>query len=179
MQFGDLKILNLNHELNEIEIQYSDCDIEKAIDLDFTSSFSDVYIHEARDLEVDSQYDDFDIDGLVNLKADFQFSDLDVGSISNSLILDTQYGSVEIDEIDSKFEKIIIDNQFGEVKAYIDQNASYKIDVEMSFASFNCNEKSELNYKKEGFNEEHYWGQIGTGGGYIEIQSSFGGVRLK
>ena len=87
--------------------------------------------------------------------------------------------TVEIDKIMQGFDRVEIENQFGEVKMYFDPSASYSLDVDMSFASFNFDEKSSLNHKKEGFNDEHFWGNVGNGGGEVDITSSFGGVRIR
>jgi len=179
LQFGDLNLQDLRHESAEIEVQYSDLDLGNANNLDLTSSFSDVSIQNVNHLEIETQYDEVDVESVHTLDADSQFTDFEVGRVQKELILDTQYGAVEIDGISADFDRIEIENQFGEVKLYIDSGANYSLDVDMSFASFNFEDKSSLNYKKEGFNDEHYWGQIGTGGGSIEIDSSFGGVKIR
>jgi len=179
IQFGDLNLENLNNQEAEIEIQYSDLRMGNANNLEVNSSFSDVSIEKVETLDLNTQYDDVEIDHVNSIDANSQFSDLEIGRVGREIELVTQYGGVAIDQIDAGFEKVEIENQFGELKLYIDPSASYSLDVDMSFASFNFGEKSSLNHKKEGFNDEHFWGNIGNGGGVVEITSSFGGVRIK
>ncbi len=178
-QFGDLEMKNVTGNKCDIKLQYSDFDIGEVNDLNITSSFSDVFIDRVDDLEIDSQYDDVEIGRAVNMTADFQFSDLEVGAIVSNLLLDTQYGSVKIDRIYKEFEEIVIDNQFGDVVLDFDDAAGYEINVDISFASFNSNLKSKLNHDKTGFNENSYNGTIGDGKGRVEINSSFGGIRIR
>lgn len=178
-QFGDLTMGKLLHENSKVEIQYGDLRIESADILDLRTSFSGITLGEIKSLELDSQYDELDIEEIFDCEADCQFSDIDIERLLSKLELDNQYGGVEIDFVKRGFEIIEIDNQFGEVELEIEDGSGYDIEVELSFGSFNCDCKSKLNHKEEGFNNDTYWGTVGDGSGKIVIESSFGGVKVK
>ncbi|MFT4660482.1 MAG: hypothetical protein ACI8XB_000750 [Patiriisocius sp.] len=179
VKFGDLDVKSLSNTTSEINLQYTDFNIDYVSEIEIESSFSDIYIENVERLDADSQYDDYHIESVDILDGDFRFSDLNIGELKKELELDSQYGGVEVERVFADFDKIIIDNQFGEVKLNMADGVGYYIEVDLSFASFSCDGKSNLNYKKEGFNDERYWGQIGKGDGRIEIDSKFGGVKIK
>lgn len=160
-----------------MEIKYSKLYADEINQVVLNSRYSEINLDKASILTLDSKYDGINIDEIGKLKSISKYTNYKIGLLTGSLDLDTGYGSVKINKIDSKFDKIQITNSYGGINIGLN-DLNYKLKADCDY----CDVKyPETKYKGNRIRENHSFsldGSIGTGGGTVSISSRYGGIRL-
>lgn len=198
LQYGSMRLGELNNKNNRInlqftegnvafmalgnvDVQYSEMDIEKAGGLIVKSQFSELNIGPAAELEIDSQYDEVDIEGVAKLKMDIQFGELEVKLVSRELTLVSAYSEVDVKMVSPDFEHLFIDNQFGDVFMGLRESASYTLDAEGSFGDIKLPQRFKAKEKSIKTTSWKYIGVVGEESpkAHVSVLTSYGDVDLK
>ena len=160
-----------------IEIKYSKLFADEISRLTLNSKYSGVNLHKVKDLNMESKYDAISIDEVNNLKSESKYSNYKVGLLTGSFLLDTEYGSVRINEVDPKFSQIKIANGYGGLNIALN-DLSYKLQADCNY----CDIIYPVNRFKGNKSKENQHllviGTVGSGGGSVMINSRYGGVKL-
>ncbi len=174
---GELRLV----KSGEIEIKYSDVEIDEVGVVKLVQGFSDVEIEKAETIDLTSKYGDMEIGTIVGLKGYISFSGFEIDRLIKELDVETSYvGGFRIGEVSNGFSKVIIEGKFGSYKLGFEDNINATINAKLKFCDLNYSGMNiDFNYRvKEDFRSE-YRGKIGNGqGGEIRIVSSYGDVRL-
>lgn len=178
----------------KIELNYGKADLESVNDANMEFKYSKLYADEIGKLVLDSKYctvnignllalaliskyDAVNIDNLGKLKSESRYTNYKIGNLSESLDLNTGYGSVQISQVDAKFEKIAITNSYGGISIGMG-SLNYKLQADCDY----CDVKYPAErYKGNKIKESHRFsldGQVGNGGGTVSVTSRYGGVKL-
>lgn len=160
-----------------IEIKYSKLYANEINQLVLDSKYSTLNIGKISTLALDSKYDGFNIDEVGYLKSTSKYTNYKIGLLTSSLDLDTGYGSVRIDKVGPRFDKIKITNSYGGISIGLNE-LSYKIQADCDYCDVNY---PESRYKGNKIRENHSFsldGSVGTGGGTVSITSRYGGIKL-
>lgn len=160
-----------------IEIKYSKLYADEINQVLLDSKYSTLNIGKIASLTLDSKYDGFNIDEIGKLKSISKYTNYKIGTLTGSLDLDTGYGSVRIDKVGPKFDKIQITNSYGGISIGLN-DLSYKIKADCDYCDVNY---PESRYKGNKIRENHSFsldGNVGTGGGTVSIVSRYGGIKL-
>lgn len=178
-----------------ININYGGADIESVNDatmvfkysklnggdfgqLNLDSKYSPgINLHKVNNLHLDSKYDNIDIDEIGNLKSESKYSSYKIGLLHETFDLDTGYGSVRINKVDAKFDKIKIVNSYGGVNIALN-DLSYELKAECSYCDVNFPQDRYKGNKVRDNQNFSLDGHVGTGGGTVTINSRYGGVKL-
>jgi hypothetical protein len=175
VSYGKADIESINSAM--IEIKYSKMNAGEISELRLDSKYSGLVIHKVGKLNVESKYDSFNLDEIGELSAISKYTNYKIGLLTENLILDTGYGSVRIDRVDPKFKEIRITNSYGGINIGLG-SANYKINADCDY----CNiDYPESRYKGNKIRESHSFsleGNVGTGGGKVNISSRYGGIKL-
>lgn len=161
------------------ETKYSKLYIGEADELKAESKYSTINAEELSSLELESKYDGVKIEELDKLRANSKYTNYNIEELAKSLVLDTEYGSVRIDEVGDEFERIDLTNSYGGIFIGMD-DLSYKIDADCNYCNVKVPEGSFTgNREKDG----HHLRLNGTVGSDIpkasvRINSKYGGVKL-
>ena len=126
---------------------------------------------------MDSKYDGINIDEVDNMKSVSKYTHYKIGLLLGSFDLDTGYGSVRINKVDSKFENIKITNSYGGINIGLN-DLNYKLHAECSYCDVDYPQNR---YKGDKVRDNQNFsldGNVGTGGRSVTINSRYGGVKL-
>lgn len=161
----------------EIDVKYSKLYANEINNLQLTTKYSGINFHKIGKLNLDSKYDGYSIDEIDWLKAVSKYTNYKIDLLTGDLDLDTGYGSVRIDKVDPKFGKIVINNSYGGITIGL-TDLNYLIDAACDY----CDVKyPESRYKGNKIRENHKFslqGNVGSGGGKVNITSRYGGIKL-
>ncbi len=166
-------------ERANMDLQYSEIEIEKSPKINFDSQFSEIELSKVGKLDVDSQYDTYIIKGVGELNMDSQFSTVKLGRLTSKLSLDIGYGAFKLGGVDKSFESINIDNQFGDIAIEFREGANFNFEADISMGDFNFPDGATITKKKKSYTSAEYTGSVGGGSSAkVIIESQYGGVRL-
>ncbi|MGQ8337900.1 hypothetical protein ACUNWD_15225 [Sunxiuqinia sp. A32] len=180
----------------DLEIGYGKADIESVNNLDCEIKYSKLFLGEAKKiiaeskysvinaeelgyLNLESKYDGINVEELGELKANSKYTNYDIEELKKSFVLDTEYGSVRIDEAGAEFDLIDITNSYGGISIGF-SNPVFNIDAECSY----CDVKlPEVEFSGNRIKDNFRLNLNGTVGSTsatakVKIQSRYGGVKL-
>lgn len=175
ISYGKADIGDVNR-LNAI-IKYSKLFMDKVEQLQLDSKYSTINIDDLGGLKAISKYDGFSIDKAGSISADSKYTHYSIDKLTKKFVLTSEYGNVNIDNVDEGFESIDITSSYGGINLGLDEKA-YKLyancsycDVAYPHDQFSGNrEKDNQNIKIEG--------KINNGTANVHITSRYGGVKL-
>ena len=160
-----------------MEIKYSKLYADEINRVVMDSKYSSVNLGKTSSLTLDSKYDGINIDEIGKLKSISKYTNYKIGTLTESLDLDTGYGSVRIEKVGSKFDKIQITNSYGGIKIGLNE-LNYRLKADCSY----CDVKYPADrYKGNKIRENTKFsleGTVGSGGGTVLIESRYGEVKL-
>jgi len=160
-----------------MEFKYSKLYADEISQMILDTKYSTVNLHKASTITLDSKYDGINIDEIDKLKSVSKYTNYKIGLLNGSLDLDTGYGSMKINKVGAKFDKIQITNSYGGINIGLNE-LSYKLKADCDYCDVNY---PETRYKGNRIRENHSFsldGNVGTGGGTVSINSRYGGVKL-
>jgi len=160
-----------------MEFKYSKLYADEISQVILDTKYSTVNLHKASTITLDSKYDGINIDEIDRLKSVSKYTNYKIGVLNGSLDLDTGYGSVKINKVGAKFDKIQITNSYGGINIGLN-DLNYKLKADCDYCDVNY---PETRYKGNRIRENHSFsldGKVGTGGGTVSINSRYGGVKL-
>ena len=160
-----------------VEIKYSKLIADEIGKLTLDSKYSTVSLHKSGNLTLDSKYDGINIDELDKLKSVSKYTNYKVGTLNDSFDLDTDYGSVRIDKVNVKFDRIRITNSYGGINIALD-DLNYKLQAECHYCEVNYPENRFKGNKIKDNQTFTIGGNVGNGGGSVSIVSRYGGIKL-
>ena len=177
MSYGKADMESVNH-LNG-EIKYSKIFIGEAGQTTLDSRYSVLNIQKTDKLQLDSKYDGANLDEINSLIAVSKYTNYKIGKLKSELNLQTEYGSVRVDQVDTNFNRIEITNNYGGITLGL-QDAAY-------FLNANC-EYCDVNYPADKFKGNRakenthlkVEGTVGDPGNtrQVIINSKYGSVKL-
>jgi hypothetical protein len=175
VNYGKADLESIN-EAN-MEFKYSKLVADEIDQLVLDTKYSTVTLHKTENLTLDSKYDGINIDELGKLKSVSKYTNYKIGVLNESFDLDTGYGSVRIDKVSEKFNRIRIENSYGGINIALN-DLNYKLQAECSYCDVKYPENRYKGNRIKENNSFNLEGNIGTGGGSVSINSRYGGIKL-
>lgn len=175
LSYGKATLETINDA--SIEIKYSKLYAETIDQLTMDSKYSTINLQKTTSMTLESKYDGINLDEVDKLNSVSKYTNYKIGKLNDKLELDTGYGSVKIDQVAAKFDKIQITNSYGGISIGLN-DSSYKLKADCDY----CDVKyPENRFKGNKIRENHSFsldGSIGSGGGVVSITSRYGGIKL-
>ncbi|HKJ41420.1 MAG TPA: hypothetical protein VKA27_04965 [Sunxiuqinia sp.] len=177
ISYGKADIESVNRM--QIALQYSKLFLGEAQALRVESKYSGINLKEIKTMDLDSKYDGVQIEELGDLKADSKYTNYDIEELKKSLGLDTQYGSVRVEEVASGFDNIDITNMYGGIDIGLG-NANYYLDASCDYCDIKYPDEKFKGSREKDNHTLNIKGTIGAESAQkVTINSRYGGVKLK
>ena len=158
-------------------IKYSKLFMDKAEQLQLDSKYSTISIDNVGELKAISKYDGFSLDKAGSITADSKYTHYSIDKLSKKLVLTSEYGNVDIDDVDDEFETIEITSSYGEIALGLDKKA-YRIHAECSYCNVAYPHDQFSGNREKDNNNLRIDGKINNGSANVHIISRYGGVKL-
>ncbi len=151
VKYGSLYVDKLSREkkkpLNTISLEYGKGEIVesgwtelslryvgkmtlgKAQALLLDSRYSTTLIDEVGSVVYDSKYDHLKVGTMNNLVSEAGYTGFEIGTITGKLDIETGYGSIKVENVQSGFDLINIEARYCSVRLDVEDGASYKFNV--------------------------------------------------
>lgn len=197
-EYGNIEIKSLKNEINEVEVSfgkglireittgeievaYSELTLIKAGTVSIETSYSTLSIDEVINLDIEQEGGSCKIDKVDIVEVSSKFSDFKVDKLLKSMVADTEYGNLTINNIGTGFSKISVENSFGAVDLNFDESASFQLEAQMEFCTLDYPKNADFSKKITSATEGYYKGVIGTNkqaSATVNIDSDYGGVNV-
>lgn len=177
LSYGKADIETINQL--SAEVSYSKVNIGNGETLNLDSKYSGLNFETLGSLDLESKYDEVSIELADNISAESKYTNYDIEKLSNSIVLDTEYGTVQIDEVNNGFQNIDISNNYGGISIGLN-DVSYYLDAECDYCDINYDEDSFQGNRTKNNNNLEVEGTIGNNSAnkQVKVSSRFGNIKL-
>ncbi len=163
-----------------VKMSYSEISMKKVSELTGRSAYSEFEIEEIDQIMLTmTKYDEWNIGKIIGFSATSRYSEIDIGYLSKSIVLDANFGELDIEETGAKFDKINLDIKYTDCDLNIDESASYHLKADASFADIDMEKsrfKGSYHSKMMSLKLDGTIGSNPTG--KVTIETSYGDVDL-
>lgn len=197
LSYGALKAKDFNEESNlklsygkgyvehfsrgEVEVKYSDLDIQSSKELRMDQRFSNVEIEEMGRMDLVSKYGSVELGSVDEIEVEVSFSGFSIEKLSKSLEMEADYVSdFEIGLLKKEFELVDIVGKYGSYDIRIEEGLSADLEASFRYSDLRNYADIDFNYRVKDNNESEYRGKIGGGSSSkrILIRSSYGNCTI-
>jgi hypothetical protein len=160
-------------------VNYSKVFVGIAGKMELETKYSGLDVKKMSDLQLESKYDGIRIGEISGISANSKYTNYNIEKLNHHLVLDTEYGSVRIDQVGPNFSTIDIKNSYGGITIGLN-GLDYRLDAECEY----CDVKYPADrFKGNRMKENQHFrvdGTVGSAasGKNIVIRSRYGGINL-
>ncbi len=165
-----------------VSADYSTLKIDESEKLKVSSDYSTMKVGNAESVYFNSDYGSVVIREATDIKGNSDYAGVKIGTVKKNLTIDTDYGSVKVQNISKGFEQINIEGSYAGIKLGTEADNNFRFNVNLSYAGFSYpSDKVDLQKSIKKSTKKYYEGVFGnnSSNSVINIKSSYGGVSLK
>lgn len=137
VKYGSLTAGNLLAD-NEIKIKYGDLSVEYAKNINLDMKYSDCKINKIEFIDAEIGYSEFTATDIFRGVFENKYSNIRINKIKN-LKAENKYSDMRA-ILDSDEPNVDIDAEFSDIKLKINENASFRYDISVSYGDIVCGE---------------------------------------
>lgn len=183
-QYIDLNLKYGNASFNSINqlkanIGYGKLSADKIEDANFNTQYSIIKVNTANKVKINSKYDNIDFKFSTEVVATSTITNWSMGNITDKLILNTEYGNVNVSKVETTFKEIKIENSYGNIIIGIPYGASYQLNSDCYYCKVKHHE-AEIISQSDNNNREIIKANVGNqpSGAVVVVKSRYGKVNL-
>lgn len=177
LRYGNANIENINHFVGNIS--YSKLRANSIDEADLETRYSTLFTEDCKEIFANSRYDNFTLTNVGRIKTDSKFTNWNVDVATTSAEFVTEYGDIKIRKVPANFEKINVDNRYGNIRIGIAEGAGYLLKSETFYCNVLFPDAKTNKYIKDN-NHTIIEAVIGTKNSHskVNIESHYGKVDL-
>jgi hypothetical protein len=131
----------VNSGWTELNLRYMGrMNVGKAQALLVNSRYSKMIIDDVSSIVLDSKYDNVTIGNLSNIVAEGGYTGFSIENAEKKVDINTGYGSVNIENINTGFEEVKVDAHYCSVKIGVADGASYNLNIKTQYGGLTFDE---------------------------------------
>lgn len=146
------------------------------IDMEFGNVDADAFPNDKNEISI--EYGNFTTGVLACSKASVEFGGLEIGVLTSSCEISSEFSSVDIDMVAEACQNLEISVEFGSLDLGLASNSNFRIEASSSFGDIDLDHDITVRDKDKGMFDLSYSASIGSGGGNIEIESSYSDIEI-
>lgn len=162
VSFGSLEVDEVNGKAT-INNQYGEFNANK-----LSASNNDVHV----------AFGSGSIDSFGGGKAIIEFGEMEIETLTGDAEISNSYGDLEIDHVTPNCQELEINCSFGDTEIDLDENCSFNIVAKSSMGDVSLSGDINVSKESKDWNSETYEGKVGSGKGSLEVNCSFGDVKI-
>lgn len=163
-----------------INADYSGFTLERVESLDLNADYSRSEVKDVKTLNYNCDYGKLVVGKVGNMTGQADYLPHRIGSVTGSLDLNTDYGSITVERMTSSAGDVSIKSDYTGIKLGIDSGYNFDFKLDMNYGSFKGEDNVTVQHSsKDGSDRMYsgYHGQSGSGNN-INIDSSYGGITF-
>ena len=164
-----------------INTDYSKLTIEDGQEITINADYTTLDIHRIEKVTFNVDYGAITIDEGKNIIGNSDYAALRFGIVQKALNVDSDYGSIKIDQLQKGFENVEISGQYTGIRVGINPAAVFNFEIDIQYANFKqAIDQIEIYKSISKPTKKYYEGKFGNGTSKstIKIKSQYGGVKF-
>ena len=164
----------------KINADYSGFTLEKVERLELTADYTQSEILEVEDLNYNCDYGKISVDKAGDVMGRGDYLTNRFGTVSGSLNLNTDYGSIKVEQLTATAKDVTINGDYTGIKLGFASSYNFNFHLDLSYASFNGEDNVTVTKTDKDGSDKKYSGHHGskTSGNTVNIKSDYGGVTF-
>jgi len=133
LKYGNANFEKVNNLLGDIA--YSKLRATTIENAELETRYSNIFAEKSNEIFANSRYDNYTILSIKRIKSDSKFTDWKIDEATSSVQFINEYGDIKIRKVPKNFEKVSVQNRYGNIRIGIAADASYQLVGE----TFYCN----------------------------------------
>ncbi|MDT0554973.1 hypothetical protein [Patiriisocius hiemis] len=165
----------------KINADYSSFSLGKTESLELTADYTKSEIGTVTNINYNCDYGKVQIGKAGDIIGRGDYVNQSIGTVSGSINLNTDYGSISIDRLTSTAKDVTIRSEYTGVKLGYDSGYSFNFIINLEYAGLNGEENLVVTKSSKDGSDKSYEGYHGNNnsGNTMNINSDYGGVTLK
>ncbi|WP_299436888.1 hypothetical protein [uncultured Aquimarina sp.] len=165
----------------KINADYSDFTLEKGGEIMLNADYTKSKIKSVKGLNYNCDYGSLKVDNVGFFKGNGDYLDTDIGNVSNSVSINSDYGSINIKNLESTTKNVTIRTDYTGVSIGYDSNLNFDFDIKTSYGGITLSDDINVMKKNKQNSSKDYQGYHGqkNSGNLINISTSYGSVKLR
>ncbi|KAA1246924.1 DUF4097 family beta strand repeat-containing protein [Aquimarina sp. RZ0] len=165
----------------KINADYSDFTVKKARKIQLSADYTQSKIENVEELNYNCDYGSLTLENIGSLKGNGDYLDTNIGNVSNSLNINSDYGSIGILNLKASTRDVVIKTDYTGIKIGYEPSLSFDFIIKTSYGSIKVEEDVNIMKKSKENSSNNYQGYYGekNSGNTINITTSYGGVKLR
>jgi len=162
----------------ELELAYSDVEINASEMLFVESKYSKLIGEKAGGVVTEGAYDKYFIDELDSFVAELKYSGLKFERLNKTLSVHASYTNTKILELSKNFDEVEASLAYGNLNMTMESGASYKIESESRYGNIKVANGDKLSRSKETTTTK-VWGTVGSNPkGTMKLVTKYGNIEI-
>lgn len=164
----------------KINADYSDFTLDKVERLELDADYTDSEIIEATNINYNCDYGKVVIGKVKTLVGNGDYVNHRIGTVTGSLKLISDYGSIKIKRLTASVNNATIDADYTGIKIGFDNDFNFDFNFNLSYASFKGEENVTVKHSSINGKNKKYSGFHGVeySGSSVNVNSEYGGLTL-
>jgi hypothetical protein len=164
-----------------IKADFSDFTLLNAKKIDFNGDYTKAKFEKVNQLNFNSDFSTITTEETVVIDGRGDYSTLRIGNVSESINLNTDFGTIKIKELGPEFIFASISSDYTGITIGYHKDAAFKFDVLADFASINLSDDLQVTRSDNDTTEKRRSGYYNnaSSSSFIEIKTEFGGATLR
>ena len=145
----------------EIQLAYSDMEINSSQMLFVGSKYSKLTGEKAGGIVTEGAYDKYILDEVDSFVAELRYSGLKFGVLNKTLDLHSTYTGAKIEKLSKGFDKVEATLSYGNITMGVETGASFKFEGQSKYGKIEVNIEGKLSKSKESTSTK-VWGTVGS-----------------
>lgn len=135
IDYGNIRI-NSGNEV-DVKMSYGNMNLDDVKTLDANCRYSDVTCSDADYANLDMQYSDIYLKKIKEVTIDGRYSDVEIDRLLKKINFVSDYGDIEIDNVDRDFELIDINANYADADITLSDGNSFSYDISVTYGDIN------------------------------------------
>lgn len=164
----------------KINADYSGYTLENAGIVTIEADYTQSEILKAKEITYTCDYGKIEIGEAIHISGSGDYVSNRIGTVSGSLELDTDYGSIKVERLTQSAKNVKIEGDYTGIKLGFDPDYHFDFEIDLSYASFNKDNSLTILKSVVERSTKLYAGYHGKKdtGNTIQITSDYGGVSF-
>jgi len=187
---GDENSINIDYTHNstikymkrgKIIADYSDFTLEQGEEIFLNADYNESTVLNVKKLNYNCDYGSLKAGNIEVFKGNGDYLDTNIGSVKTSVDINSDYGSIDIINLEPSVKNVTIRTDYTGVYIGYDTNLSFDFVIRTSYGGINLDEDIDVLKKTRENSSKDYRGYRGekNSGAIIDISSSYGGIKLR
>lgn len=163
-----------------INADYSSFEVERADYIELNADYSKSTFENIQSLNYNCDYGNLVVDNLEKITGRGDYLSLRLGQVKGDVNLNSDYGSIKIDELTPETGDVVIQSDYAGIKIGYNSQFNFTFNIKLQYAGFGGDEDFEVIKKRIQSSDKYYEGYYGNSSSTsnININSEYGGVTF-